>query len=54
MVEDVHSEKSWCMGFRYLHCFNLAMMAKQICRLTEVADSLWAQGLRQDTTLEIF
>ena len=34
------------MGFRDPHCFNLAMLAKQIWRLIEAMDSLCARVLR--------
>ena len=34
------------MGFRDLHSFNLAMLAKQVWRLLESPDSLCAQVLR--------
>lgn len=34
------------MGFRDPHCFNLAMLGKQIWRLTEAPDSLCARVLR--------
>jgi hypothetical protein len=34
------------MGFPDLHCFNLAMLAKQIWKLVEAPDSLCAQILR--------
>jgi hypothetical protein len=39
-------KKQGGMGFRDLHCFNLAMLAKQIWRLVEAPDSLCAQILR--------
>lgn len=42
----VLQKKQGGMGFRDLHCFNLAMLAKQIWRLVEAPESLCGQILR--------
>jgi hypothetical protein len=42
------SKKQGGMGFRDLHCFNLAMLAKKIWRLVEAPESLCAQILRAE------
>ena len=34
------------MGFRDIHCFDLALLAKQACRLLDNPDSLCASILR--------
>jgi hypothetical protein len=46
MVEVVLSEKEGGMGFRDLHSFNLAMLAKQVWRLIDDPESLCAKVLR--------
>ena len=46
MVEDVYPQEGWGMGFRNLHAFNLAMLAKQVWRLFSNPDSVCARVLR--------
>jgi hypothetical protein len=46
LVENVYAKKTRGLGFKDLHCFNLAMLAKQIWRLANELESLCAQVLR--------
>jgi hypothetical protein len=46
MVEDLCTKRQGGMGFRDIHCFNLALLAKQAWRLLDNPDSLCVTILR--------